>query len=84
VTHQAIYKCGPLCVFETARKRKLFCAQKLLIILLAVESSLVVLVILEPYLIDVAGGSWVTKARTDSSKGENNWIQIGRGICKVV
>lgn len=42
-----------------------------------------VLIIHESYLLDVAGGTWVSKARTESSKGENSWIQRGRGICKL-
>jgi hypothetical protein len=55
-----------------------------LIRLQAVESSFMVLIILESYVLDVAGGTWVSKARTESSKGENSWIQRGRGIFKVI
>ena len=58
--------------------------RRLKVISQAVESSLMVLVILESYLLDVAGGTWVGKARAESSKGENGWIQRGRGICKFV
>ena len=43
-----------------------------------------VLIILESYLLDTAGGTWVSKARTESPKGENSWIQRGRWFCKIV
>jgi len=55
-----------------------------LIRLRVVESSVMVLIILESYLIDTAGGTWVSKAWTESTKGENSWIQRERGICKIV
>ena len=55
-----------------------------LIRLQAVESSLMVPIILESYLLDVVGGTWVSKARTESSQRENSWIQRWRGICKVI